>query len=199
MAGGVAEWFKAAVSKTVVRLWAYRGFESHPLRQAVRKLEVGGWKPDAAPAPISNFQPPTSRQYGGGVPEWTNGHAWRACVPFGYRGFESHPLRHADRKLEVGGWRPYAAPAPTSNFQPPTSRQNPLQRYSSRRWGDRSCFVSPVSRLARPAPSRSASWRALRTAKSLWQLFISTCTSRASSARRPTRGSHSSSSSSRYR
>src|SRR5207237_1328422 len=26
--------------------------------------------------------------------EWTIGHAWRACVPFGYRGFESHPLRH---------------------------------------------------------------------------------------------------------
>src|SRR5437870_9148698 len=32
--------------------------------------------------------------HSGGVPEWTIGHAWRACVPFGYRGFESHPLRH---------------------------------------------------------------------------------------------------------
>ena len=26
--------------------------------------------------------------------EWPIRHAWRACVAFGYRGFESHPLRH---------------------------------------------------------------------------------------------------------
>ena len=30
--GGVPEWLNGAVSKTVVRLTAYRGFESHPLR-----------------------------------------------------------------------------------------------------------------------------------------------------------------------
>ncbi len=32
--GGVPEWSNGAVSKTVVR-YAYRGFESHPLRQQV--------------------------------------------------------------------------------------------------------------------------------------------------------------------
>ncbi len=29
----------------------------------------------------------------GEVREWTKRHAWRACVPKRYRGFESHPLR----------------------------------------------------------------------------------------------------------
>ena len=29
----------------------------------------------------------------GEVPERPKGHAWRACVPKRYRGFESHPLR----------------------------------------------------------------------------------------------------------
>src|SRR5439155_5708057 len=37
--------------------------------------------------------------HSGGVPEWTIGHAWRACVPFGYRGFESHPLSHDSRAI----------------------------------------------------------------------------------------------------
>jgi hypothetical protein len=30
----------------------------------------------------------------GEVLEWTIRRAWRARVAFGYRGFESHPLRH---------------------------------------------------------------------------------------------------------
>ena len=29
----------------------------------------------------------------GEVLEWSNRHAWRACVGFPDRGFESHPLR----------------------------------------------------------------------------------------------------------
>jgi hypothetical protein len=35
--GGVPEWLNGAVSKTVVRLTAYRGFESLPLRSTGRK------------------------------------------------------------------------------------------------------------------------------------------------------------------
>jgi hypothetical protein len=35
--GEVSEWFKEAVSKTVVREFPYRGFESHPLRQTKTK------------------------------------------------------------------------------------------------------------------------------------------------------------------
>jgi hypothetical protein len=30
---------------------------------------------------------------GGEVTEWPKVHAWRACVRFAHRGFESHPLR----------------------------------------------------------------------------------------------------------
>ena len=44
-----------------------RGFESHPLRHICDHGEVL---------------------------EWSNRHAWRACVASCYRGFESHPLRH---------------------------------------------------------------------------------------------------------
>ena len=34
----------------------------------------------------------------GEVLEWTNRHAWKACVPLtGYRGFESRPLRRPGR------------------------------------------------------------------------------------------------------
>ena len=40
--GGMAEWFKAAVLKTVVR--KYRGFESYSLRQNNTKLPI--WRDD---------------------------------------------------------------------------------------------------------------------------------------------------------
>ncbi len=30
----------------------------------------------------------------GEVPEWSNGAVSKTVVPYGYRGFESHPLRH---------------------------------------------------------------------------------------------------------
>ena len=33
----------------------------------------------------------------GEVLEWSIRHAWRACVGFPDRGFESHPLRHKER------------------------------------------------------------------------------------------------------
>jgi hypothetical protein len=45
--GGMAEWFKAAVLKTVVR--KYRGFESYFLRQiGVRKMRRGDREADGA-------------------------------------------------------------------------------------------------------------------------------------------------------
>jgi hypothetical protein len=37
-----------------------------------------------------------SKKTYGKVQEWLNWHAWRACVPSGYRGFESHPFRKAE-------------------------------------------------------------------------------------------------------
>src|SRR3990172_3279178 len=88
MAGGVAEWFKAAVSKTVVRLWAYRGFESHPLRQ---EPEPGTWHPEPRRLLVCRLLVPGSVALRGGVPEWTNGHAWRACVPSGTVGSNPTP------------------------------------------------------------------------------------------------------------
>ncbi len=54
----------------------YRGFESHPLRQ-----------PDQEPGPVQ-FRTMRLR---GGVPEWTIGHAWRACVPPGTVGSNPTP------------------------------------------------------------------------------------------------------------
>src|SRR3990172_6633576 len=88
MAGGVAEWFKAAVSKTVVRLWAYRGFESHPLRQGAeprtQNLDAywfaGCW-----------FRFCRAPRRGARVDDRAR---LESVCTFGYRGFESHPLRH---------------------------------------------------------------------------------------------------------
>jgi hypothetical protein len=39
--------------------------------------------------------PTLSARKHGEVLEWTIRRAWRARVAFGYRGFESHPLRHS--------------------------------------------------------------------------------------------------------
>ena len=40
LSGEVREWLNRAVSKTVVRLPADRGFESHPLRELAVKCRV---------------------------------------------------------------------------------------------------------------------------------------------------------------
>jgi hypothetical protein len=37
----------------------------------------------------------------GEVLEWSNRRAWRARVAFGYRGFESHPLRQPTPRLRL--------------------------------------------------------------------------------------------------
>ena len=63
--------------------FGYRGFESRPLRQAVRPASEA-------------ILPRASRTWiVGEVPEWLNGRAWKARVPGNRnRGFESRPLRH---------------------------------------------------------------------------------------------------------
>ena len=153
-------------SKTVVRLWAYRGFESHPLRQEqsqgprTQNLLVCGL--------LVLGSAKRSPRRGARVDDWARLES--VCTFTGTVG--SNPTPSA---THPSAGRPLA----------PMLRRD----YSSRVW--------PPG--ARTAPSRLASWRALRTAKSLWQLFISTCTSWAPSASRRTRGTHSSSSSSRYR
>ncbi len=61
-----------------------RGFESHPLR--IERMFAGI---------IRWLGIDIARVGDGEVLEWLNRHAWRACVAFGDRGFESHPLRQS--------------------------------------------------------------------------------------------------------
>ena len=94
-----------AVSKTVVRLWCTVGSNPTPSaskRASAAKTEIR--KSKSGTGRVANavlafcFRDFRFRPYPGGVPEWTIGHAWRACVPYGYRGFESHPLRQCDKQ-----------------------------------------------------------------------------------------------------
>ena len=61
----------------------------------------------------------------GEVPEWSNGHDWKSCVPFGYRGFESHPLRKniipiylGNREVPVGKPAAKTGALPTASYFP---------------------------------------------------------------------------------
>jgi hypothetical protein len=66
-----------------------RGFESHPLRQPTPRLRLAGQMEHVVRLCFE-----VCLYFSNGeVLEWTIRHAWRACVAFGYRGFESHPLR----------------------------------------------------------------------------------------------------------
>ena len=113
------EWLNGAVSKTVVRLLAYRGFESHPLRQfKLPRLETGG---GITAEPLTG-SPESLR---GGVPEWLIGHAWKACVPHGTVGSNPTPSAIKTRGREgprstVGFARTGARWAnPTPSASPP--------------------------------------------------------------------------------
>ena len=67
--GEVSEWFMVPLSKSGLRY--KRSVGSNPTLSATRLIISGE------------------------VLEWSNRRAWRARVAFGYRGFESHPLRHS--------------------------------------------------------------------------------------------------------
>jgi hypothetical protein len=71
--GGVPEWLIGAVSKTVVRLWRTVG--SNPTPSATAPFGISKWLEHTASLSLH-------RSPRGGVPEWTIGHAWKACVPF---------------------------------------------------------------------------------------------------------------------
>src|SRR5712692_4074797 len=90
----------------------------------------------------------------GEVPERPKGHAWRACVPTRYRGFESLPLRltdtirgpvHCSRGPAarcVGGFRarPSALPRPVSALASVSSlRRSPCTSRRTRLV----CFLAP--------------------------------------------------------
>ncbi len=88
--GGVPEWLIGTVSKTVVRLSAYRGFESHPLRH-LGHLTDGGL---VAPLILRLSKDAEGCQSG------RMGTPGKRVYPSGYRGFESHPLRHFGEQLD---------------------------------------------------------------------------------------------------
>jgi hypothetical protein len=85
--GGVPEWLIGAVSKTVVRLWRTVG--SNPTPSATAPFGISKWLEHTV-----NLQPP-SRNRAEGCQSGRLGTPGKRVYPSGYRGFESHPLRHA--------------------------------------------------------------------------------------------------------
>jgi hypothetical protein len=92
-------------SKSCEPLWL-RGFESPPLRfgtprrvdasRGPRRSGSGGRRWAIEPRVLAGRGDICDAEILGEVPERPKGHAWRACVPTKYRGFESLPLRLPD-------------------------------------------------------------------------------------------------------
>ena len=71
-------------------------------RPSVLSIAQGTRRGPSAPGPprrqlvLSRMEASSTvrRAVRGGVPEWSNGAVSKTVVPYGYRGFESHSLRH---------------------------------------------------------------------------------------------------------
>ena len=101
----------------------------------------------------------------GWVAEWSNAHAWKACVPKRYRGFESPPIRHVPGRLgfvagRPGTWRIWArirtcsSTAPRGSALPNRRRRIPQ---GGRAW-PQSPAVWMRDAIAKPAPKQESAF-----------------------------------------
>jgi hypothetical protein len=79
-----------------------RGFESHPLRQAIRRPVSPDQRAGLGPGTWHRWH----RSARGEVLEWSIRHVWRTCERK-LRGFESHPLRQSPLASLLGFLPPH--------------------------------------------------------------------------------------------